>query len=341
MKKKLKGKQAVDPAFISLLPHESRFSIASDTAKRVGERYHEIFSSPTRQGMKHIRNIVSEAIMLAGIVNDYTEDRQGRITKRYNQRKRGKRAKAVGDYFLNVSLQDLRDQQAKFLAEGEKKDLRQQLRSTRSLIIREMDKLKAEWRENKEVIVEGLLKKLQFKQWLEHTGKDIEYYSMEESRANMSKKLSQKEEIFTIDTQRAPEVNESIRNARFAAKPLSTVDLSGLLQSDDSVNFTLTQPHAYTDDEYDDDLNEFSDLDDVAMPSSPPCLPDYESSPYLPFSTPCPTRHQSRFPDSLDNLVTEGRNAATSSRGNISTAQFAWQAVPQAHPFWQQQQPPL
>jgi hypothetical protein len=86
----------------------------------------------------------------------------------------------------------------------------------------------------------------------------------------MSRKLSQKEEFFTVDTQRAPEVNESIRNARFAAKPLSAVDLSRLNHSDDTVDFNLTQPHAYTDSNHEDNLNEFSDLDEVAMPSSPP-----------------------------------------------------------------------
>ncbi|KAG8664953.1 uncharacterized protein FPOAC1_012930 [Fusarium poae] len=136
-----------------------------------------------------------------------------------------------------------------------------------------------------------------FKQWLEYTGKDVEYYSIDENRADMSRKLSQKEEFFTIDTQRAPEVNESIRNARFAAKPLSAVDLSRLNHSDDTVDFNLTKPHAYTDSEHEDNLNEFSDLDEVAMPSSPPCLPDYKSLPEslsespLPYSTPCPTQH--------------------------------------------------
>jgi hypothetical protein len=167
----------------------------------------------------------------------------------------------------------------------------------RSLAIRELDAIKKEWRENREVTIEGLPKRLQFKQWLECTGKDVEYYSIDENRADMSRKLSQKEEFFTIDTQRAPEVNESIRNARFAAKPLSAVDLSRLNHSDDTVDFNLTKPHAYTDSEHEDNLNEFSDLDEVAMPSSPPCLPDYKSLPEslsespLPYSTPCPTQH--------------------------------------------------
>jgi hypothetical protein len=121
--------------------------------------------------LKHIKNIVSEAILLEQVVESHVDDRRARIEKRYNQRKRGKRGKAIGDYFLNISLQDLRDQQTEFLADGEKKDIRQQLRSARSLAIRELDAIKKEWREKREVTIEGLPKRLQFKQWLEYTGK--------------------------------------------------------------------------------------------------------------------------------------------------------------------------
>jgi hypothetical protein len=88
MKQKLKKKQAVNPAFSSLLPPEARFTLASDTAKRVGERYHDILSSPTIQGLKHIKNIVSEAILLEQVVESHVDDCRARIEKRYNQRKR-------------------------------------------------------------------------------------------------------------------------------------------------------------------------------------------------------------------------------------------------------------
>ncbi|KAH7187705.1 hypothetical protein DER44DRAFT_753704 [Fusarium oxysporum] len=137
-----------------------------------------------------------------------------------------------------------------------------------------MEEIKAEWRENKEVIVNGITKKMQFKQWLKYTGKDVEYASYDSSRAEMTSQLKEKEDFFAIDTQLAPEVRETIREAGFAAKPPSAVDLSGLLYSDDSVDFTLTQPPEDVDEDEDIDL---SDKEDLAMPSSPPCLPDDES----------------------------------------------------------------
>ncbi|EWY79495.1 hypothetical protein FOYG_17360 [Fusarium oxysporum NRRL 32931] len=71
-----------------------------------------------------------------------------------------------------------------------------------------MEERKAEWRENKEVIVNGITKKMQFKQWFKHTGKDIEYASYDSSRAEMTSQLKENEDFFTIDTQLAPEVRE-------------------------------------------------------------------------------------------------------------------------------------
>nr|AAK16924.1 DNA transposase ESP4 [Fusarium breviconum]AAK18808.1 putative transposase [Fusarium haematococcum] len=116
LKQQMKAKKAVNPAFASLLPSETRFQRASDTAKRVTEEYFDIFSSPTRAGLLEVRKVVTEAVLLEETVTMYVDDRRSRIEKRYNQMKRGKRAKPVGDYRHNVSLQELRDQQAEVIA---------------------------------------------------------------------------------------------------------------------------------------------------------------------------------------------------------------------------------
>ncbi|RKL12110.1 hypothetical protein BFJ70_g16334, partial [Fusarium oxysporum] len=268
LKKKLKTRKAIDPALSSLLPAENRFPLASDTARDVSNRYHDILSSPTLRGLESVRKIVSEAIVLEDIVRNHVEDRQGRIEKRYHQRKRGKRAKPIGEYTHNVSLEELREQHTKDVNAGNKAQQRLQLRNLRSFAIRQMEEIRDEWRKKKEVIVNGVEKRLQFKQWLEHTGKDVEYASYDASRAEIRSQLNKKEDFFTIDTQLAPEAREAIRKARFADKPLSSADLSRLLCSDDTVDFTLTQAPADQDEDEDNDL---SDEDDLKMPSSPPC----------------------------------------------------------------------
>ncbi|KAI7771377.1 hypothetical protein LZL87_013876 [Fusarium oxysporum] len=155
--------------------------MASDTAKDVGDRYHDILSSPTLRGLEAVRKIVNEAIVLEDIVRNHVEDRRACIEKRYHQRKRGKRARPVGDYIHNISLEELREQQAKFINTGAKAEQRSQLRNLRSFAIQQMEEIKAEWREKKEVIVNGVTKKICYKQWLEEVGKDIEYASLDAS----------------------------------------------------------------------------------------------------------------------------------------------------------------
>ncbi|KAF4331878.1 hypothetical protein FBEOM_14340, partial [Fusarium beomiforme] len=93
LKKKLKTHKAIDPALSSLLPAENRFPIASDTARDIRNRYHDILSSPTRRGLEAIQKIVSEAVVLEDIVRNHVADRRERIEKRYHQRKRGKRGR--------------------------------------------------------------------------------------------------------------------------------------------------------------------------------------------------------------------------------------------------------
>ncbi|RKK60603.1 hypothetical protein BFJ69_g17208 [Fusarium oxysporum] len=159
LRKKLKTKKTVDPAFISLLPSETRFSTASATAQRVRDRYHDILSSPTLQGLKHVQNIVHEAILLEDHIKRHVEDRRARIEKRYHQRKRGKRARGASDYINTISLQELREQQDEYVTESQKKSIRSEIRQQRSQLIRELEALKQEWRDNREVIVEGITKK--------------------------------------------------------------------------------------------------------------------------------------------------------------------------------------
>jgi hypothetical protein len=199
LRKKLKTKKTVDPAFISLLPSETRFSTASATAQRVRDRYHDILSSPTLQGLKHVQNIVHEAILLEDHIKRHVEDRRARIEKRYHQRKRGKRARGASDYINTISLQELREQQDEYVTESQKKSIRSEIRQQRSQLIRELEALKQEWRDNREVIVEGITKKLQFKKWLEVTGKKNNYLSIDTQRSAMTEALNEVTDRFMID----------------------------------------------------------------------------------------------------------------------------------------------
>ncbi|KAI8654437.1 HTH CENPB-type domain-containing protein [Fusarium keratoplasticum] len=314
-KKQLQAKQAVDPAFASLLPQESRFQAAADTAKRLSDRYGDTFSSPTRAGLRQIRNVVTEAVVLESTVTAYVDDRRARIEKRYNATKRGKRAKPIGDFSHNVSLQEIRDQQEEVIAEARQKEEKAQVRTARSLVIQEMKKIKDQWRQEKEITVDGVKKKASWAQWLEHTGKDIEYYSMETQRSTMHQILTQKPDPFMIDTQLPQEVHEAIHNASFAPKPLSAMDWTALAGSDDSITFQL-EPAPAEEDEDDEELPLFEPL--LRMPSSPPVTPSPPRLPSLPPgppSTPCPIRPQHHISgiQRITGIITRARAAQEAS----------------------------
>jgi hypothetical protein len=265
-------------------------------------------------------------MLLEDTIKRYADDRRSRIEKQYDKRKRGEKTKPIGDYIHNVSLQETRDQQESFIAETRAKEGKSKLRTARGIAIREIERLKSEWRDNKEVIVNGVLKKLQFKKWLQHTGKDKDYLSMDTQRSEMTELLNEKTDGSMIDTQLPQEVRESIRNANFAGKPLTAVFWSALPGSDDSVILQLTRPLASEESDEEEreeeeeeeilPLLDLSCFNDVEMPSSPPCLPNHESplsSPLPGLSTPCPFQHHTQLHDSLRDLIREEIIVAESS----------------------------
>ena len=265
--------------------------------------------------------------MLESTVTAYVDDRRARIEKQYNAKKRGKRAKPVGDFSHNVSLQEIRDQQEEVITETRQKEEKAQVRAARRLVIEEMKKIKDKWRQNKEITVNGIKKKLSWAQWLEHTGMDIEYYSMETQRSTMHQMLTQKPDSFIIDTQLPQEVNEAIHEASFAPKPLSAMDWTALAGSDDSVTFQLDRAPTEEEEEEDEDdeLPLFEPPQQIPspseMPSSPPVIASSASSPRLPSlpseapSTPCPIRPQHHISgiQRIKSIITQGRAAREAS----------------------------
>jgi hypothetical protein len=262
--------------------------------------------------------------MLESTVTAYVDDRRARIEKQYNAKKRGKRAKPVGDFSHNMSLQELRDQQEEVIAETRQKEEKAQVRAARSLVIQEMRKIKDEWRQNKEITVNGVKKKLSWAQWLEHTGKDVEYYSMETQRLTMHQILTQKPDSFIINTQLPQEVNEAINKASYVPKPLSAMDWTALAGSDDSVTFQLgrapTEEEEEEEEEY-DDLPLIEPPHQIPspseMPSSPPVIASSASSPRLPSlppeapSTPCLLQPQQYISgiQKIERIIRQGRAA--------------------------------
>ncbi|RTE68357.1 hypothetical protein BHE90_017265 [Fusarium euwallaceae] len=164
------------------------------------------------------------------------------------------------------NLQEIQDQQEEVITETWQKEEKAQVRAARSLVIQEMKKMKEDWRQNKEITVDGVKNKASWSQRLEHTGKDVEYYSMETQRSTiMHQMLSQKPDSFIIDTQLLAEVNEeAIHNASFAPKPLIAMDWTALVV----VTFQLDRAPA--EEEEEEEEEEDDDDDDLPLFEPPP-----------------------------------------------------------------------
>ncbi|OAA36310.1 hypothetical protein NOR_07655 [Metarhizium rileyi] len=96
-----------------------------------------------------------EASTLETQVKGFIRDRNQRIERLANRRKRGKQVKPSGQFITSVSLQDIRKQQAETIAVETKKEHWRQLRSTQSILKQEMEKVKAKWRLDKKHTIDG------------------------------------------------------------------------------------------------------------------------------------------------------------------------------------------
>lgn len=182
--------------------------------------------------------------------------------------------------------------------------------------------------------INGITKKLQFKKWLEHTGKDKEYLSMDTQRSEITQLLNEKTDSFIIDIQLPPEVRESIHQAKYTPKPLNAIDWTGLAGSDDTITFNLSQ--LPTDDKGDkkeaDKADEADEEEDLLlidllreMPSSPPVTPSPPSSPSLPLlpdpPTPYPLQSQQHISGikKIEQIIRQERAAQEARLGAQET----------------------
>jgi hypothetical protein len=141
--KQRQQRKAIHPSVIKLLPVETRFQDAQDQIERIYERYQEIMSSPTLEAITNVRNVVAEAALMHREREAFSTDRLSRIEKYGKRRKTGQRVRPSGDFITSVGFPDIQAQHEASLAAAEVKEQRSQLRSTRTIIIQEINTFKA------------------------------------------------------------------------------------------------------------------------------------------------------------------------------------------------------
>ncbi|KAM4058325.1 hypothetical protein HRG_014642 [Hirsutella rhossiliensis] len=104
--------------------------------------------------------------------------------------------------------------------------------------------IRADYSASKKQEVNGKLKTMNFKPWLQHTGRDIEFYTLQESHETFTKALKEpKADPFFVDTTKANNTASDIL-ARAVRRPHPLEDMSSLPGSEDTVHF-----HGLDDDE--------------------------------------------------------------------------------------------
>ncbi|RFU81110.1 dde superfamily endonuclease, cenp-b [Trichoderma arundinaceum] len=129
-----KQRDAVNPAFSSLLPKETRFHQASTSIHTAREKYGDLMSSPTRGGLRQASLVVTEACTLEKHIDNFIVDRNRRIEKLSSRRKRGGLVRPTGESHTAVSLSQIREQDNKSRKAAEVKMMKAQLREGRRVV---------------------------------------------------------------------------------------------------------------------------------------------------------------------------------------------------------------
>ncbi|KAK5991832.1 MFS-type transporter clz9-like protein [Cladobotryum mycophilum] len=307
LKQQRKQRKAINPAYASLLPQEFRFQLAADTIESMTHRYHDILSSPTREGLRIARQVMAEASVMESNLKQFIEDRHDRLERMSSRIKKGRMIKPSGEFFTNsVSLGRIREQAAKSAQLEAEAAHRRHLAAMKKFVMDDLKALKLEYQQNKKQEIDGRIKTLNYQQWLKHTGKYKAYLEIETRNKEFQYLLKQEKYFFDID--RNPHLQEAINEASRAPRPLIAFNFP---PSDTSANIITTRENEQEDEpsygssnpdifeEYEDlelqdnTLEEtqfdtiFDTVDEQELPPLPQATSPPSSPPVSPPSTPC------------------------------------------------------
>ncbi|KAF5120992.1 hypothetical protein E5D57_013328 [Metarhizium anisopliae] len=312
LQEQLRQRKRINPAYTSLLPSETWFQVAADAANDIRERYHDILSSPSREGLRQIAKVSAESIMLHNHSNEVIVNRTKRVQAYANRKKRGKTVRPSGEFVTSSSMDDIVRENEQLQDRQTKERTRKELRMHISQVKGQMQKIRDDYKKTKKQVVNGRAKQLNFKPWLEHTGRDVEFYLLEQSHDSLTQELKRPpQDIYFIDTTKR---NNSARDTRARAmtRPHPLEDMSSLPGSDDTVHFPGLGPfHKEGEEDNNDDLEiKFHDAQEY-MPSSPPALAAVEDI----TNAPCPVKPTRRY-HHIQRMLKGYRNDRNSSKGH-------------------------
>ncbi|KAM4062325.1 hypothetical protein HRG_012746 [Hirsutella rhossiliensis] len=258
-------------------------------------------SSPSRENLRVLAKVNTESIAMASHSQGIVSDKNSRTQAYANRMKRGKIVRPRGEFITSSSMADITREYEELQAKQTRLQTRQEIRMHLKRVRGEMQKIREDYKVGKKQLVNGRVKTLNFKPWLEFTGRDVEFYTLEQSCDTLMRELKEpSKESFFYDTTKRNNSARDVR-ARAATRPRPLTDMSSLPGSDDTVYFTGLDLDKHSEDGADDE-DEDNLLDTQEnIPSSPP-LAAVEAV----VDTPCP-RPRTRSSNKIQQTLQEHR----------------------------------
>ncbi|KJK84744.1 hypothetical protein H633G_11487 [Metarhizium anisopliae BRIP 53284] len=152
LQEQLRQRKRINPAYTSLLPSETRFQVAADAANDIRERYHDILSSPLREGLRQIAKVSAESIMLHNHSNEVIVNRTQRVQAYANRKKRGKTIRPSGEFVTSSSMDDIVRENERFQDRQTKERTRKELRMHISQVKGQMQKIRDDYKKTKKQV---------------------------------------------------------------------------------------------------------------------------------------------------------------------------------------------
>lgn len=281
----LRRQQPINPAYASLLPSGTRFQVAADALNDIRQRYGHLMSWPSRDDLRVLSTVSTEAIAMASHSQGIVADKNSRTRAYANRMKRGKIVRPRGDFITSSGMADITQEVEELRSRQAQQQTRQEIKTHLRRICDEMQKTRNDYKVGKRLLVDGRVKTLNFKPWLELTARDVEFYSLEESFRTLMQELKDPaKEPFFIDITKENNSARDIR-ARAVTRPRSLTDMSSLPGSDDVVHFTGLDPNPYDQ----DDAGDEGERDSSGMQSIPASSPLAAAE--VAVDSPCPRWH--------------------------------------------------
>jgi hypothetical protein len=148
---------------------------------------------------RDVRYALAKGAMLDGRVNAFIRDKRQRSEAYTKAQRRGPLARPQGVFALSTSIEEIRRRFAKNESAESKADARRQLRITMRFIASRIKEINNLYTKTKKQQIDGKMKTLTRRQWLEHTNNDMDYDMLHQSYEEHRLQWKNKDDPFYID----------------------------------------------------------------------------------------------------------------------------------------------